>query len=122
MEFQDLLSRGLKGIYGGNQIGQGSKLGAVTAILSQGNVDRTERMTDIALNGKGYFVVKGFDGISYTRNGEFQFDKDGYLVTSDKARVQGFEATANGKIGGKLTDIRLPSSLVSARPTRVGPF
>ena len=117
-EFQDLLARSLKGVYGGNQIGRGSKLGAVNPILVQGNVDNTERVTDLAINGKGYFVVDGFDGRAYTRNGEFHFDKEGYLVTSDKYRVKGFEANEDGQITNKMEDIRLPFALVAAKPSQ----
>jgi flagellar hook protein FlgE len=118
-EFQDLLSRSLKGAFGGNQIGRGAKLGAVNPILVQGNVDNTERVTDLALNGDGYFVVDGYDGRSFTRNGEFHFDKEGYLVTSDNYKVQGFEANDTGEITNKMESIRLPSALVNAKPTKM---
>ena len=117
-EFQDLLSRSLKGAFGGNQIGRGAKLGAVNPILTQGNVDNTERVTDVAINGSGYFVVDGYDGRAYTRNGEFHFDKEGYLVTSDNYKVKGFEANPTGEITNKLESIRLPSALVQAKPSK----
>lgn len=116
-EFQDLLSRSLKGAFGGNQIGRGAKLGAVNPILVQGNVDNTERVTDLAINGKGFFVVEGYDGRAYTRNGEFHFDKEGYLVTSDNYKVKGFEANMEGEITNKLENIKLPSALVNAVPS-----
>lgn len=117
-EFQDLLSRSLKGVYGGNQVGRGTKMAAVNDILVQGNVENTERVTDIAINGKGYFVVDGFDGRAYTRNGEFHFDKDGYLVTSDNYRVKGFQANGTGQITNELDDIRIPDALVAAQATK----
>lgn len=117
-EFQDLLSRSLKGAYGGNQIGRGAKLGAVNPILVQGNVDNTERVTDLAINGKGYFVIDGYDGRAFTRNGEFHFDKEGFLVTSDNYKVKGFETDALGEATNKLEDIRLPSALVNAKQTK----
>ena len=65
-EFQDIISKNLKGILGGNQIGRGVKIGAVNPILSQGNVDATEKVTDLAISGDGYFKVKGSDGESMT--------------------------------------------------------
>lgn len=117
-EFQDLLSRSLKGAYGGNQIGRGAKLGGVNPILVQGNVDNTERVTDIAINGNGYFIVDGYDGRAYSRNGEFHFDKEGYLVTSDNYKVKGFEANPQGEITNKLEDIKLPGALVNAKATK----
>src|SRR6266576_1209825 len=61
-EFQDIISKSLKGILGGNQIGRGVKIGAVNPILTQGNVDSTDKVTDLAISGDGYFKVKGSDG------------------------------------------------------------
>ena len=116
-EFQDVLSRSLKGTIGGNQIGRGSKLGAVNPILVQGNVDSTDRVTDLAINGDGFFVVDGYDGRAFTRNGEFHFDKEGYLVTSDNYRVKGFEADGSGRISSKLENVKLPSVLINAKAT-----
>lgn len=117
-EFQDLLSRSLKGAYGGNQIGRGAKLGAVNPVIVQGNVDNTERVTDLAISGKGYFILDGTEGRSYTRDGEFHFDKEGFLVTSDNYRVKGFEADSSGEITNKLEDIKLPNALMNAKPSK----
>lgn len=116
-EFQDILSKDLKGILGGNQIGRGTKLGAVNPIITQGNVDSTEKATDLAISGEGYFQVKGTDGTSYTRDGSFHFDKEGYLVTNDNQRVQGFVADEKGKILNKTDSIRFPRALIPAKAT-----
>lgn len=116
-EFQDIISKSLKGILGGNQIGRGVKIGAVNPILTQGNVDATEKATDLAISGDGYFVTRGSDGESFTRDGSFHFDKDGYLVTNDNQRVQGFEADEKGKIINKMSDIKFPRALIPAKAT-----
>ena len=91
-EFQDIIAKNLKGILGGNQIGRGVKIGAVNPILLQGNIDATENATDLAVSGDGYFVARGSDGQSFTRDGSLHFDKDGYLATNDGQRIQGFAA------------------------------
>ncbi len=117
-EFQDIVAKSLKGILGGNQIGRGTKIGAVNPILSQGNVDATEKTTDLAIAGDGYFTLKGSDGESFTRDGSFKFDKEGYLVTNDYQRVQGFQADEKGTIINKLGDIRFPRALTPAKPTQ----
>ncbi|MGZ3743188.1 MAG: flagellar hook protein FlgE [Pseudobdellovibrionaceae bacterium] len=114
-EFQDIISKNLKGILGGNQIGRGVKIGAVNPILSQGNVDATEKVTDLAVSGDGYFKVKGSDGESYTRDGSFHFDREGYLVTNDNQRVQGFQADEKGNILNKMADIKFPRALIPAK-------
>ena len=116
-EFQDIIAKSLKGVLGGNQIGRGVKIGAVNPILIQGNIDATEKATDIAIQGDGYFVLRGSDGQSFTRDGSFHFDKDGYLVTNDNQRVQGFTADDKGTIINKLEDVRFPRALIPAKAT-----
>ncbi len=117
-EFQDIISKSLKGILGGNQIGRGVKIGAVNPILTQGNVDSTEKVTDLAISGDGYFKVKGSDGESFTRDGSFHFDREGYLVTNDNQRVQGFQTDEKGNILNKLADIKFPRALIPAKGTK----
>lgn len=116
-EFQDIIAKSLKGILGGNQIGRGVKIGAVNPILVQGNVDSTDKVTDIAISGDGYFKVRGSDGDSYTRDGSFHFDREGYLVTNDNQRVQGFQTDEKGNILNKMADIKFPRALVPAKGT-----
>ena len=116
-EFQDIVAKSLKGILGGNQIGRGVKIGAVNPILTQGNVDATEKTTDLAIAGDGYFTLRGTDGESFTRDGSFKFDKEGYLVTNDFQRVQGFQTDAKGNIVNKTGDLRFPRALTPAKAT-----
>jgi flagellar hook protein FlgE len=117
-EFQDIISKNLKGILGGNQIGRGVKMSAVNPILSQGNVDATDKSTDLAISGDGYFKVKGSDGDSFTRDGSFHFDREGFLVTNDNQRVQGFAADEKGNILNKLADIKFPRAMIPAKATK----
>lgn len=116
-EFQDIIAKSLKGILGGNQIGRGVKIGAVNPILVQGNVDSTDKVTDLAISGDGYFKVKGSDGESYTRDGSFHFDREGYLITNDNQKVQGFQTDERGNILNKTGDIRFPRALIPAKGT-----
>ncbi|MCC6278005.1 MAG: flagellar hook protein FlgE [Oligoflexia bacterium] len=117
-EFQDIIAKNLKGILGGNQIGRGVKIGAVNPILLQGNVDSTENATDLAISGDGFFVLRGSDGQSFTRDGSLHFDKDGFLVTNDMQRVQGYISDDNGKATSFMGDIRLPKAITPARATK----
>lgn len=117
-EFKDIAAKSLKGILGGNQIGRGVQISAVTPILTQGNIDQTERSTDLAISGDGYFVLRGSDGESFTRDGSFRFDKEGYLVSSDNQKVQGFLANDKGEIQNKQGDLRFPRALTPARATK----
>jgi flagellar hook protein FlgE len=116
-EFQDIMSRSIKGLDGGNQLGRGVRVGAINPLLSQGNIDHTERSTDLAVNGNGYFQVKGSEGLSYTRDGSFHFDKDGFLVGNGKQRVQGYQANEKGVLENKIGDLKFPRALVNASAT-----
>lgn len=116
-EFQDIVAKSLKGILGGNQIGRGVKIGAVNPILVQGNVDATDKATDLAISGDGYFVLRGTDGESFTRDGSLHFDKEGYLVSNDNQRVQGFQADEKGNIQNRIGDIKFPRALIPAKGT-----
>ncbi len=55
--------------------------------LNPGPVNYTGNPLDIAIEGRGYFVVETEEGIFYTRNGAFQLDSSGQLVTSSGAAV-----------------------------------
>ncbi len=116
-EFQDIIAKSLKGILGGNQIGRGVKIGAVNPIIVQGNVDATDKVTDLAISGDGYYKVKGSDGESFTRDGSFHFDREGYLTTNDNQKVQGFEGNEKGQIINKVGDIKFPRALTPAKAT-----
>lgn len=117
-EFEDIMSRNVKGIDGGNQLGRGVRIGAINPLLLQGNIDNTDRGTDLAINGDGYFQVKGSQGVSYTRDGSFTFDRNGHLVTKNGQRVQGYLADERGKIETRVGDIKFPNALVNAQATK----
>jgi flagellar hook protein FlgE len=116
-EFQDVISKSLKGILGGNQIGRGTKLSHVDPIFSQGSIVQTDRSTDLAISGDGFFVLDGTEGRTFTRNGVFNFDKTGALANLDGAKVMGFQADETGLITNKLTDIRLDRTVIDAKRT-----
>ena len=117
-EFSDVMSRSLKGIDGGNQMGRGVRIQSITPIMSQGNLDNTDRSTDLAVNGNGFFTLKGTEGVTYSRDGSFKFDKAGNLVNNSGQRVQGFQADEKGKIENKVADIKFPRALVNASATK----
>lgn len=57
--------------------------------LSEGHFDITGAPYDMAIHGKGYFVVQTANGERYTRNGHFGLDASGQIVTSNGDAVQG---------------------------------
>lgn len=116
-EFQDVISKSLKGLLGGNQIGRGTRLAAVNPIFSQGSIVQTESATDLAIMGDGFFVLNGNDGQSFTRNGAFHFDKDGKLINADGYHVMGFQADDMGKITSKMDKISVDKTVIDAKGT-----
>lgn len=73
----------------GLQLGTGVRPVATQRIHSQGNLTLTENSKDLAIEGHGFFQVQLPDGTtSYTRDGSFQIDQNGQLVTSSGYPVQ----------------------------------
>jgi flagellar hook protein FlgE len=119
-EFQDVVAANLKGILGGNQIGRGSRLGSVTTVFDQGNLSPSERDSDMAIRGDGFFVVKDAKSgnVSYTRDGSFRFDDKGNLTTSDAQRIQGYKIDPDtGKSAAELADIAFSSNTIPSKGT-----
>lgn len=92
--FQDLLYQnirapGLQTTTGtiapsGIQIGNGSKLVSVEKSFEEGAIKVTNKDTDLAITGKGFFRIQVPDGsIAYTRDGTFRRNADGRLVTAE---------------------------------------
>lgn len=73
----------------GLQLGTGVRPVATERIFSQGNLQQTSNNKDVAIQGAGFFQVLMPDGTTaYTRDGSFQTDSQGQLVTSSGFPVQ----------------------------------
>ncbi len=73
----------------GLHVGTGVRTVAIEKIHSQGNPIQTEKALDVAIAGHGYFQVLTPDGeIGYTRDGAFQLDDTGQIVTASGFLVQ----------------------------------
>lgn len=74
----------------GLQVGSGARLVSTVRNFTQGNLNRTDNVFDVAVDGKGFFPITMPDGTTnYTRDGSFQLNADGELVTSNGYRLQG---------------------------------
>lgn len=118
--FQDQLMQQLIGAPGGGQIGLGSRLQAIQRLMTQGAIAQTGQATDLALDGNGFFVVRGqqagIQGQFYTRAGQFTVDETGYLVNLGGLRVQGYPTSATGARGG-VGDLQIGNASAAAVPT-----
>ncbi len=101
----------------GQQVGLGVKIGSIDTDFSQGGLQTTGVNTNLALNGDGFFILRGPNASSapvYTRNGDFSLNENGLLYdpTSGLA-VQGYMADKSGNItqSGAPSDITIPIGL-----------
>jgi flagellar basal-body rod protein FlgG len=68
----------------GIQIGSGVKTVATPRVMSPGDVSPTEKELDVAIRGEGFFQIQLPDGrTAYSRDGSFELDAQGQLVTAD---------------------------------------
>jgi len=118
-EFNEMVASAM-GASSNNNTGIGVSVAAVSQQFSQGVITPTSNGLDMAINGDGFFVVQTGTGTAYTRNGAFQLNKMGELVTANGDKVQGY--TVNPDTGVRssvsLTDLVFPSGApIAAKPT-----
>lgn len=90
-EFADVYAASLQGA-GATQIGAGAMLPNVSQQFTQGNITTTSNALDVAINGGGFFRMSNGGAITYSRNGQFQIDKEGYIVNAQGSRLTGYAA------------------------------
>ncbi|MCA3003422.1 MAG: flagellar hook protein FlgE [Burkholderiales bacterium] len=116
-EFADLYANTLASAER-STIGLGVTTTNVSQQFSQGNISSTSSPLDIAISGGGLFRVSNNGSIAYTRNGQFQIDKSGYVVTGNGARLSGFPVDATGKpTTGAPADLKISASDIAPKPT-----
>ena len=117
-EFSDMYAAALNGA-GSSNIGIGTNLAAVAQQFTQGNIKTSENPMDLAINGAGFFQVSdGKSPITYTRNGQFKVDRDGFIVNNSLQKLVGYAADGQGQIQpGLALPLQLPTSGVAPAPT-----
>ena len=117
-EFEDVYSATKLGS-GGKVVGSGVRLANVSQQFTQGDINNTGNVLDMGINGSGFFALSNNGSVSYTRNGSFKVDKDGFITNTDyTSRLQGYGVDANGKIiNGVLTDLKLDTSNLAPKST-----
>ena len=105
------------------EVGLGTQINSTTRIFKQGSLQTTDKQTDIALQGDGFFMVSSDGGKTtyYTRNGDFSRDSEGNFVDNGGNIVQGWmrdEETGGIDPTRPIGDIKIPVGLtVPARAT-----
>jgi flagellar hook protein FlgE len=121
---QEILGSGQQfgGAVNPSKVGRGAAVSSVDRSFSQGSFDNTGIKTDLALNGDGFFVASPKEGAGskqrrLTRAGNFTFNQNGELVTSDGLNVQGWKVNEAGDVQtGALQNIKMdPNAQSSAK-------
>jgi flagellar hook protein FlgE len=116
-EFADLYANTLAGSTA-SSIGLGTHVSGVAQMFVQGSITATNNPLDVAINGEGFFRLSTNGAITYTRNGQFQLDNSGYIVSNGGARLSGFAADASGKVAtGTPSDLRISRTDLAALAT-----
>jgi flagellar hook protein FlgE len=116
-EFADVFASSMAG-GSGTQIGIGTRLAAVSPQFTQGNITTTANPMDVAINGSGFFRLATGGVISYSRDGQFSLDKNGFLVNNSGAQLTGYPANANGTISPSTPGpLQLSLANIAPRPT-----
>lgn len=105
------------------QIGLGSTVSSMTRIFSQGSIQNSDKNTDVAIQGDGFFIISPDSGntYKYTRAGDFKFDASGNFVDNNGFIVQGWMRDATTGLvdsTASISNINIPPGLTTpANPT-----
>ena len=131
--FSDLLAQtssiatAPQGALGGKnpvQIGLGSTVASATRIFSQGSIQNSDKNTDVAIQGDGFFIISpdGGNTYKYTRAGDFKFDANGNFVDNNGFITQGWLRDPDtGKVDSTapISNINIAPGLTTpASPTK----
>ncbi|MDN5330942.1 MAG: flagellar hook protein FlgE [Tepidanaerobacteraceae bacterium] len=119
--FQDALYQTIKGASsaqgnrGGTnpmQVGLGMTLASIETLHTPSSLEATGNMTDLAIEGDGFFILSDGQNYYYTRAGNFGFDEEGNLVsTSNGLKVLGWQGAAD-KTPQNITSIRIQKGMM----------
>ncbi len=122
--FQDVLGHSILAGTSASLPGSGVRVGKIQQMFTQGSLANTGVSTDLALNGDGFFTVKGaVDGLQgnfYTRAGNFNVDANGFVVNPQGLQLQGYMANADGTYQTSISSLKVPTSALPAHATQNG--
>lgn len=117
-EFADVYATSGSG--GSNSAGSGVIMSNISQQFTQGNIAFTSNNLDLAISGEGFFMLNANGVTEYTRAGAFGVDQDGFVVSAQGSRLQGFEANASGTLSGNVSDLMISTeNLAPAQTTNV---
>ncbi|KLN47198.1 flagellar hook protein FlgE, partial [Providencia rettgeri] len=113
-------------MFAGSGVGLGVNVAAVTQNFKDGPITRTDRPTDVAISGNGFFRVQDQNGDTYySRDGQFLRDKSGNLVNNQGMVVTGYPASVDEKgnvtiqSGGVPEGLNIPTDMMDAKKSEL---
>src|SRR5438876_4915489 len=124
IDFQDVLNQNLRGavaptaMKGGvnaAQVGLGVAIGGIDNFMTKGDLQPTGKVTDLAIQGDGFFQLSDGQQVIFSRDGTFDVGSDGKVVNSLGLRVEGWQADDTGIVdtGQPIGDITIPFNRMS---------
>jgi len=101
-----------------NQIGIGTQLAAVQQQFAQGTINQTGQALDVAINGNGFFQMSNNGATVYSRNGVFQLNSSGQIVSATGMQLMGYAASQTGIINSAQTvPLTVPTTNIAPSAT-----
>ena len=107
-------------VYAGSKVGLGTHVAGVAQNFTAGSVQTSSRTLDVAItDGDGFFRLTSPEGdVSYSRNGQFDMDKNGYIVNAAGLQLTGYTVGANGNLaGGSPAALQIPTAAMAPKAT-----
>ncbi|WP_099075768.1 flagellar hook protein FlgE [Proteus alimentorum] len=112
-------------VFAGSGAGLGVKVAGISQNFKDGSITTTNRPTDVAISGGGFFRIEDQNGgVFYSRNGEFGKDKNGFLTNMQGMRVTGYPVVSDPATGKNIVQkgatpapIVIPTDMMNASET-----
>lgn len=109
-EFGDLFASTQSGV-SATAVGNGVAVSEVAQQFTQGNIETTGNNLDMAISGNGFFTLSDGGALSYTRDGQFQLDQNGNVITAQGLNLQVYPPLATGGFNtGGLANLTLTTN------------
>ena len=100
------------------QVGLGMAIASVDVMQQRGSVQRTDNMTDLAIDGEGFFTLSDGDSRFFTRAGNLRMDVGGYLTVPNGMKVLGWSGDdVAARLQATAQPINLANQFMAAAPT-----
>lgn len=116
-QFSDVYANALSGALK-DKTGIGAKVADIAQEFTQGNITVTDNPLDIAINGNGFFRMNDNGATTYSRNGQFHVDANGYIVNNSNLNLTGYATDANGQVlTADPTNLRISTAALTPNTT-----